>query len=225
MDQPDRERLLRSYPALRELPPAGLARIEALAAPRTLAAGHRLFGEDAPASSFPLLLEGMVRVARTSADGREVLLYRLHPGEACLLSAAALLGETAFPAEATAESEVQVLALPRALFSELLLEAPAFRAFVFAGLSRRLAQLMALVDELVFRRVDQRLASRLLLHHQPLAATHQQLADDLGTSREVVSRILESFQASGIIKLGRKRIELLDREALEELRGRSGPAA
>ena len=76
---------------------------------------------------------------------------------------------------------------------------------------------MALVDDVAFRRVDQRLASRLLLQRQPDATTHQMLADELGTSREVVSRILETFQQSGMIRLGRKRIDILDRVALDRL--------
>jgi CRP/FNR family transcriptional regulator len=99
----------------------------------------------------------------------------------------------------------------------MVLESPAFRVFVFNSLSQRMAHLMALVDDVAFRRVDQRLASRLLLHRQSEATTHQMLADELGTSREVVSRILESFQQSGMIRLGRKRIEILNRVALDRL--------
>jgi CRP/FNR family transcriptional regulator len=77
---------------------------------------------------------------------------------------------------------------------------------------------MALIDDVAFRRVDQRLAARLLLHHQPITATHQMLADELGTTREVVSRTLEAFQQSGMLRLGRKRIEILDRNALDRAR-------
>ena len=78
-----------------------------------------------------------------------------------------------------------------------------------------MAHVMALVEDVAFRRVDQRLASRLLLRAEPDTTTHQMLADELGTSREVVSRILETFQQSGMIRLGRKRIEILDRNALD----------
>src|SRR6185436_18738131 len=98
-----------------------------------------------------------------------------------------------------------------------VLLSPAFRAFVFKAASRRMGHLLALFDDVAFRRVDQRLASRLLLGPEPIAATHQMLADELGTSREVVSRILETFQQSGMIKLGRKRIEIVDRNALDRL--------
>jgi CRP/FNR family transcriptional regulator len=103
------------------------------------------------------------------------------------------------------------------VFLEMVLESPAFRVFVFNSLSQRLAHLMSLVDDVAFRRVDQRLASRLLLQRQADVTTHQMLADELGTSREVVSRILETFQQSGMIRLGRKRIDILDRNALDRL--------
>jgi CRP/FNR family transcriptional regulator len=96
----------------------------------------------------------------------------------------------------------------------MILRAPAFRVFVFQYLSARMAHLMALIDDVAFRRVDQRLASRLLNDTETLAVTHQMLADELGTTREVVSRTLEAFQESGFLRLGRKRIEVLDRTAL-----------
>ena len=128
-----------------------------------------------------------------------------------------LLGEVSYPAIGTAETELVLFAVPRSVFLEIVLESPAFRVFVFNALSQRLAHLMALVDDVAFRRVDQRLASRLLLQREPDATTHQMLADELGTSREVVSRILETFQHAGMIRLGRKRIEILDRNALDRL--------
>ncbi|PYT13533.1 MAG: transcriptional regulator, partial [Acidobacteria bacterium] len=77
--------------------------------------------------------------------------------------------------------------------------------------------LMTLIDDVAFRRVDQRLASRLLIHKGLITATHQMLADELGTTREVVSRTLEAFQESGMLRLGRKRIEILDRPALDRI--------
>jgi CRP/FNR family transcriptional regulator len=80
-----------------------------------------------------------------------------------------------------------------------------------------MTHLMALIDEVAFRRVDQRLAWRLLLHREPITATHQMLADELGTTREAVSRTLEAFQQSGMLRLGRKRIEILDRNALDRV--------
>ena len=217
MNVTDRGRLLRIYPVLRELPPVLLKRVEETATPVEAPGGSRLFGDGSPCANYPLLLEGTVRISKPSPDGHELLLYLLNPGESCVVTVAALLGETSFPASGTANTPLSLLAVPRSVFLEMILECPAFRVFVFNSFSQRMAHLMALVDDVAFRRVDQRLASRLLLQRQPDTTTHQMLADELGTSREVVSRILEAFQQAGMIRLGRKRIEILDRVALDRL--------
>ena len=217
MNTADRGRLLSTYPVLRELPPALLKNVEEMATPIQAPCGLRLFGDGSPCANYPLLLEGTVRISKPSPDGHELLLYFLKPGESCVITVAALLGETSFPAAGTADTPLSLLGVPRAVFLEMILECPAFRVFVFNSFSQRMAHLMALVDDVAFRRVDQRLASRLLLQRQPDTTTHQMLADELGTSREVVSRILEAFQQAGMIRLGRKRIEILDRVALDRL--------
>lgn len=139
------------------------------------------------------------------------------PGESCVITVVALLGASPYPAIGAAETDVTLFGVPGSLFQELILKSSPFRVFVFQFLSQRMAHLMALIDDVAFRRVDQRLASRLLLHREPLTITHQMLADELGTTREVVSRTLESFQESGMLRLGRKKIEILDRGALESV--------
>jgi CRP/FNR family transcriptional regulator, anaerobic regulatory protein len=191
--------------------------LEETAVPVQASAGQRLFEDGGLCAHYPLLIEGIIRVSKISPDGHEILLYRLNPGESCAITVVALLGETSFPATGTAETKVSLFGVRRMVFLEMVQESQAFRGFVFNSLSQRMAHLMALVDDVAFRRVDQRLASRLLLGEEPDTTTHQVLADELGTSREVVSRILETFQQSGMIKLGRKRIEILDRNALDRL--------
>jgi CRP/FNR family transcriptional regulator, anaerobic regulatory protein len=213
----DHGTLLRIYPVLRELPAILLRKVEATAEFVQAPAGRRLFGDGSPCTHYPLLTEGNIRASKISPEGHEILLYRLYPGESCVITVVALLGETSYPAIGTAETKLSLFGIPRSVFLEMVLESSAFRVFVFNSLSQRLAHLMALVDEVAFRRVDQRLASRLLLDRQPIVTTHQMLADELGTSREVVSRILETFQRSGMIRLGRKRIEVVDRSALDRL--------
>ena len=213
----ERGRLLRTYSVLEELPAPLLKKVEGTAAPVHASAGQRLFSDGSPCAFYPLLVEGTIRVSKISPDGHEILLYRLNPGESCVITVVTLLGEVPYPAIGTAETELALFAVPRSVFLEIVLESPAFRVFVFNALSQRIAHLMALVDDVAFRRVDQRLASRLLLQREPDATTHQMLADELGTSREVVSRILETFQHAGMIRLGRKRIEILDRNALDRL--------
>ena len=214
MDKSARERLLNSYPVLAKLEPALLGKVERSVKFMHAPAGHRLFDEGSPCTLYPLLIEGAIRASKCSPDGHEILLYRLHPGESCVITAVALLGESPYPAIGSAETDLTLYGLPRDVFLELVLQSPEFRVFVFDFLSQRMAHLMALIDDVAFRRVDQRLASRLLKSEDPIAATHQMLADELGTTREVVSRTLESFQESGMLKLGRKRIEILDRDAL-----------
>jgi CRP/FNR family transcriptional regulator len=214
MTKSERDRILESYPALASIPPDLLRRLEHEANAVQAPAGRRLFGEGSPCTHYPLLVEGSIRATKSSPDGHEILLSRLQPGESCIITVVALLGQTRYAAVGSAESDLLLYGLPRLFFEETILRAPAFRVFVFQSLSACMADLMALIDDVAFRRVDQRLASRLLRQSQPLAITHQMLADDLGTTREVVSRTLEAFQESGYLKLGRKRIEILDRPAL-----------
>jgi len=217
MNTTDRGRLLSAYPVLQELPPDLLRKVEETATPVQAPAGQRVFADGSPCTHYPLLVEGTIRASKSSPDGHEILLYRLNPGESCVITVVALLGETCYPAIGTAETRLSLFDLPRSVFLEMVLKSPAFRVFVFRSLSQRMAHLMALIDEVAFRRVDQRLAWRLLLHREPITATHQMLADELGTTREAVSRTLEAFQQSGMLRLGRKRIEILDRNALDRV--------
>jgi CRP/FNR family transcriptional regulator len=217
MNATDRNRLRRCYPVLEKLPPDLLRRVEETALPVHAPAGRQLFGEGSLCTHYPLLVEGVIKASKCDPDGHEILLYRLHPGESCVITVVALLGETSYPAIGTAETALNLFGVPRSLFLELVLKSPAFRVFVFESLSRRMAHLMALIDDVAFRRIDQRLASRLLLQPEPITVTHQMLADELGTTREVVSRTLEAFQELGMLRLGRKRIEILDRSALQRI--------
>ncbi len=219
MNRVDRERMLLSYPVLGELPPNLLQKVEQEAKLLQAPAGRQLFEEGSPCIAFPLLVDGTIRATKCGPDGHEILLYRLNPGETCVITVVALLGETPYPARGAAETDLTIYGIPRNLFLELVLQSPPFRLFVFRFLSQRMAHLMALIDDVAFRRVDQRLASRLLLHREPITVTHQMLADELGTTREVISRTLEAFQDSGMLALGRKRIEILDRRALQQVHG------
>ena len=219
MEKSARDLLLSRYPVLGKLDPELLRKVERSVKFVQAPAGHRLFDEGSACTLYPLLIDGTIRAGKASPDGHEILLYRLHPGESCVITAVALLGESPDPAIGSAETALTLYGLPRDVFLELVLKSHEFRVFVFDFLSQRMAHLMALIDDVAFRRVDQRLASRLLQSEEPIAATHQMLADELGTTREVVSRTLESFQESGILKLGRKRIEILDRDALSRVHG------
>ena len=217
MNKADWDRIVHVYPVVERMPAALARTLEESLRPVQAPAGRPLFTAGDPCTHFPLLVEGIIRATKCGPDGHEILLYRLNPGESCVITTLALLGRTPYPAQASAETDVVLHGVPREVFVDLVLRSEPFRLFVFDFLSRRLAHLMALIDDVAFRRVDQRLASRLLGGAESLTVTHQMLADELGTTREVVSRTLESFQQSGLLRLGRRRIEILDRPALRRV--------
>jgi CRP/FNR family transcriptional regulator, anaerobic regulatory protein len=201
------------YPALRPLGPelATLAS-QALAVP----AGTVLFNENEPCRGFPLLLEGEVRVSRSSPDGRALELYRIVPGEICLASSACLFRSQPLSARAVTTRPTRLLLVPPPTFGAWL-EQPAFRDFVLGLYAERMADLTALVDEVAFQKLDRRLAAALLGHGPELAITHQDLANVLGTVREMVTRLLRRFEREGWIELGRERIRIRDGAALRRL--------
>ena len=210
-------RLLELFPVFQQLTPATVDALVRDAATRQAPAGTILFEAASPCTGFPMLLEGRVRVVKTAPNGREVQLYRITPGESCLLSSSCLLGGSAYSATGIAETAVTLLALPPALFHNLLAEHKAFRDYVFGLFSERLADLMSLVEAVTFYKLDQRLAALLLGKGEVLRTTHQSLADELGSVREMVSRLLSNFQDRGWVALGREQIRITDAAALRRL--------
>jgi len=209
-----RSTLLERFPVFRQLDAQRLARLLAGAQHLQVPAGTVLFDASQPCRGFPLVLEGTVRVAMFAPNGREILLYRVDPGQGCILSGGCLLGHADYTARGVAEQDLKLLSVPPALFHELVLEFEPFRRFVFGMYGERLAEVMELVEEVAFRRLDERLA-QLLIHRGPvLEATHQKLADELGSVREIVSRLLRSFEERGWVKLERERITVLDPKSL-----------
>lgn len=210
-------RALQLYPML-----AGIDRAAAGADTRhaQVPAGTRLFDEGAPCGGFPLVLAGEVRVARGTAGGRQLELYRVTPGELCIVSTSCLFGRGAMSAHGVTTAPTELLQLSPAGFARWCGHEP-FRRYVFGIFADRLADLMALAEAVAFQRLDQRLAATLLGRGAVIRATHQQLADELGTVREIVSRLLRRFERDGLVRCGREQIELLDAAALRELAGGS----
>lgn len=209
--------LLTRFPVFAQLPEGALGPLLAKLQLRQAPAGTVMFDAHQPCSGFPLLLEGRVRVAKTAPNGREIVLYRVEPGEGCILSGGCLLGHSDYSARGVAERDVTLLSIPASLFQELIVSFPPFREFVFAMYGARLAEVMELVEEVAFRKLDARLA-QLLIHRGPvIAETQQRLADELGSVREVVSRVLRSFEDRGWIQIERERITVLQVQALSEL--------
>lgn len=185
-----------------------------------MARGTAVFGPDNVPDSLFFLYEGRIVVSQTSLSGREIVLYRVDAGESCVLTTACMLAEEAYNAEGVAETDIIAIILPKIAFDRLAAEQPAFRNFVFAAYSRRLIDLLRVVDDVAFGRIDVRLAERLLVladNAQTVKTTHQDLANELGTAREVISRMLNDFQKRGLVKQSRGLIELLDTTKLRAL--------
>jgi CRP/FNR family transcriptional regulator len=206
------------YPVLAALPAALREQVRGQAQSLTVPPGTVLFDERQPCRGFPFIVAGGIRVIKPSAGGRELPLYRVLPGETCVITSSCLLGRTDYNVRGVAEAETTLALLPRPLF-EALLAAPPFRDFVFQLFSARIAELMQLVEEVAFRKLDQRLAGLLLGRGRIVPATHQQLADELGSVREMVSRLLKGFAEQGLVRLGREQIEILDPAALRRITG------
>ncbi|WP_066703887.1 Crp/Fnr family transcriptional regulator [Celeribacter ethanolicus] len=179
-----------------------------------------LFGPGKSPENLLMLLEGTVRVQQTTEGGREIVLYRVHAGESCVLTTACLLAYEDYSAEGIAETEVEAVAIPRRVFDDLVARSRSFRNFVFSAYSRRITDLFHVIEEIAFQKVDIRLAQKLLGLSRgagELKATHAQLAAELGTAREVISRQLQEFQRRGWVKTARGVVYLTDREALDAL--------
>jgi CRP/FNR family transcriptional regulator, anaerobic regulatory protein len=212
-----RRKLLDTFPVLVALPAERLEALLAGAQVVHASTGSILFDAKQPCRGFPLLLEGSVRVTKSAPTGREILLYRVEPGQGCILSGGCLLGHTDYSATGTAEQDVTLLSIPPAPFQELLLHYEPFRNFVFGMYGERLAEVMELVEEVAFRRLDTRLAQLLIRRGPVLEDTHQRLAGELGSVREIVSRLLRGFESRGWVRLERERITVLDPKSLSAL--------
>lgn len=179
-------------------------------------AGTTLFREQAPCQGFPLVLEGEIKVSRSSGDGRSLELYRVVPGELCLVSSACLFRTQPMSANGVTTKASTLLLIPANIFKRWL-ETPAFRDEVLGLFAERMADLTRLIDAVAFHKLDRRLAAALLGHGPQRAMTHQMLANELGTVREIVTRLLRRFEREGWVALGREQIQIINGPALREL--------
>ncbi|HEY6096264.1 MAG TPA: Crp/Fnr family transcriptional regulator [Gallionellaceae bacterium] len=211
-----RQRLFERYPMLGDLPAAQLEALLQSGIMR-LPAHAQVFDENQACMGFPLILSGSVRVIKAAPNGRELQLYRVGPGESCILSSGCLLGRENYHARGVAEQETELLVLPADVFRNWLGENERFRDYIFHLFSERLTDLMQLVSAVAFQKLDQRLAALLASKPNPLNITHQVLADELGSAREIVSRLLKNFAEQGWVRLGREQIDIIDAAALKRI--------
>ncbi|MFK7754557.1 MAG: Crp/Fnr family transcriptional regulator [Sedimentitalea sp.] len=192
-----------------------LARVTARAARVAVPDGTCLFSPGSSAETFLIVLSGAVRLEQTSATGRSVVLYRVMPGESCVMTTSCLLSGTPHGSFGYAEGAVEALSLGQNAFRAMLADDPPFMAAVFSVFSERMVELTQVIDELLLHRVDQKLATWLADHAEPsVQTTHQALAQELGTAREVVSRTLKDFERRGWLALSRGTIAVLARADL-----------
>jgi CRP/FNR family transcriptional regulator len=208
------------FPGLSKLEPAIAKPLIETSKLVSLPGGTRIFGPGQAPEAYLLLIEGTVRVQQVSDAGREIVLYRVSAGESCALTTACLMGYEEYQAEGIAETDVKAVAIPRATFDDLIAKSATFRKFVFTAFSVRVTNLFRIIEEVAFERIDVRLAQRLLElggTSGHLELTHQQLASELGTAREVISRQLTEFQRRGWIATSRGSIDIARPDALRQL--------
>lgn len=177
--------------------------------------GTELFAAGDRCQGFPLLVAGEIQVIRSTPDGHEIELYRIRPGESCIVSTSCLLGEAHYPARGHALTDVVLAAMPHDLFDALVTAHPPFRRYVFALFAERLARMIQRVEDVAFRSLTRRIAALLLASPDGfLEATHERLAAQIGASREAVSRALKKLEVTGCVGLARGRIAIANRAKL-----------
>jgi CRP/FNR family transcriptional regulator, anaerobic regulatory protein len=211
---------LELFPDLLELEPESKALLARYARIVEAPVGTIGYREGTPCGAYVLRLAGQSRVYKISSSGREILLYRVGAGETCVLTTTCLLGSSDYPASTIVEEPIRDVLVPAAAFNQLMIESKVFRRFVMQNYGALISDLIVLLDEVAFHNLEERLA-RLLLEESStqINRTHQQLAAELGTAREVVSRQLKRFEQKGWVSLGRGHVAILDKIALAKLGG------
>ncbi|MEM1128807.1 MAG: Crp/Fnr family transcriptional regulator [Bacteroidota bacterium] len=219
MDSTRFEQVVGTFPFLANADPLVRAALHERGRSVRLPAGAFICMEGAACGHLALVINGHARVYKTNDSGREITLYRLHTGDSCILTASCILSDQTFPAFAVAETEVEAWIVPAPTFRQWVQEHVAWQQYVFGLLSKRLARVIEVVEDVTFRRLDARLATHLLDTVTPpasqLKTTHEALAAELGSSREVISRLLKHFEQAGWVTLRRGVVELVDRPGLQ----------
>ncbi len=188
---------------------------------RDVPADSVLYRDGDECTHLPLVLSGELLLTKYGETGRAITLYRVESGQSCILSTLSILNTSEFPAEATTHSRVSLVLVPAAFLRRLVAESNEWRNYIFGMYHARLATLITLIEEVVFGKLDVRLARALLRYagpdSAPIRATHQELAVELGSSREVVSRVLKEWERRGIVSLSRGNIVLQDPASTQEI--------
>lgn len=178
-------------------------------------AGSLIFAPGDESRAFLIVIDGAVRVEQTNSAGRTVVLYRVESGDSCVLTTTCLLSDRPYSGFGYAEGDVKAIAISPAKFRVLLQNDRVFQELVFQGFASRVGELTDVIDDLLEHRTDLRLARWLAnWADSEIGMKQAEIAQELGTAREVVSRALKTFEERGWITIGRGRISILKREAL-----------
>lgn len=210
LEETTEQSLQEHFPLLRQNPELLRDFVEA-GQVASLPRGHQIYWQGDACQGIAFMLSGSIRVYKCSEGGREISLYEIIPGETCILNASCIIGRQGYPANAVTLSDCTALLIPADKFRHLMERYEALRIYIYALLGQRLAEIMELVEEIAFRRMDDRLRDHLLEKSENgiLRATHQTIANDLGTSREVVTRLLRDLENRGEVHVSRNEISLL----------------
>jgi len=179
-----------------------------------------VFQQGDACKNYLIVLDGKVQVFTRAENGREIVLYHLYQGDSCVLTTSCLFGNKNYPAEGKTKTAVTALAIPVDQFNIALQQSAAFRAMVFAAFSSHLSDLITLIEEVAFGRLDVRLTKHLLDNcndKNVLTSTHQNIATELGSAREVISRQLKELESKGFIQINRGFIKIIDEAALQDI--------
>ncbi len=179
-----------------------------------------VFRQGDSCSNYLIILDGKVKVFTRAENGREILLYRLLQGDSCVITTSCLFGRKNYPAESQTETDVTALAIPIAQFNNVLTSSETFRKMVFSAFSSHLSDLIVLIEEVAFGKLEVRLARHLLDQRDQnnmLASTHHNIATELGSAREVISRQLKEMELKGHIEINRGNIKINDIDALQNI--------
>jgi CRP/FNR family transcriptional regulator len=216
----DTRNWVEGFPLLRNIDPVARDILTESSRVVTKAAGSLIFSEGKPCQFFLLVLKGTSRIHKKSVDGNEVVLYRIKAGEACGLSMSSILTGSPCQANASAETETVIVSIPKSNFRRAMVACEQFNRMVLASLDQNVNQLVSLVGDTIYGRLDKRLAHRLLTMHDDegvIHATHDDIAVELGSAREVISRQLKDFEKRGYIRLFRGRIHIVDGSGLKRV--------
>ena len=214
------ENILKAFPFWGDLSEAEKEDIKKYATIRIFEEGNVIFAKDSECLGLICLIEGSIRTYMVSESGREITLYRMQPKEVDLLSASCVMQQITFHTQMVAEEKTKILIVPAICIARLKEKNLAVRCYVYEYLSKRFSDVMKTMENILFTRIDKRLADFLLeksrnQKSREITVTHEELAQNINSAREVVARVLKGFEKRGLVKLGRKKIELLDINALK----------